>query len=547
MLSARKVKLHGMTSAKWTTKDKITQYKGLINLYLRDSAILKTDTNVTKRRQTKELKQLQKQIETNRGVLDNAIRGDKQQLRNTLSEHREMQLAYQNHQPKKVIDAIHQINFNKRKELDKLEFRMKQKSDKLIDLKLELAVLEDRLKYANPNEFPVEKQSAIVTGKVQDAILKKEAALAIRQTFIQIIDIMKKDALYFDAILATMKGDAEAQGACMINATKLGQLATEYLDDRRNEYKTLEKAVKKDMMARKQDLMMMQEKISNFAINIKQLLRRDSDLNLGIITIEKTESEIELRENFARIVETLNALKSSTLVSTFEMIYPCFQTQLEHFNRLTELAQKCEENRDILLKKSNHAEVMRDVMHNSMVDTTYQYTSEKKELLAQMEAMKEKRRHHLEVLKNKSDLLAKVRISLRQLQQMVKILKIDGIPPERTPLPGDEETIIKPEEDEIEGIKIIQYLKKCLTRLMTQVALRQPITHEEALKNYEAMIIERSRIIPLEVKVSDESLLEGMALEITNVPTRDDIKRISDEIVEINTKSEEYMASHGKL
>lgn len=33
MLSVKKVKLHGMTSTKWTTKDKITQYKGLINLY----------------------------------------------------------------------------------------------------------------------------------------------------------------------------------------------------------------------------------------------------------------------------------------------------------------------------------------------------------------------------------------------------------------------------------------------------------------------------------------------------------------------------------
>ncbi|XP_044758332.1 uncharacterized protein LOC123316355 [Coccinella septempunctata] len=547
MLSARKVKLHGMTSAKWTTKDKITQYKGLINLYLRDSAILKTDTNVTKRRQTKELKQLQKQIETNRGVLDNAIRGDKQQLRNTLAEHREMQLAYQNHQPKKVIDAIHQINFNKRKELDKLEFRMKQKSDKLIDLKLELAVLEDRIKYANPNEFPVEKQSAIVTGKVQDAILKKEAALAIRQTFIQIIDIMKKDALYFDAILATMKGDAEAQGACMINATKLGQLATEYLDDRRNEYKTLEKAVKRDMMARKQDLTMMQDKISNFATNIKQLLRRDSDLNLGVITIEKTESEIELREDFAKIVETLNSLKSSTLVSNFDMIFPCFQTQLQHFNRLTELAQKCEENRDILLKKANHAEVMRDVMHNSMVDTTYQYRTEKKDLLAQMESLKERRIHALEVLEKKSELLAGIRISLRQLQQMVKILKIEGMPFERSPAPGDEDVIIKPEEDEIDGIKIIHDLKKCIARLMTQMSLRQPIVHEEALKNFETMIIDRSRIIPLDVKVSDESLLEGMALEITNVPTREEIKRISDEIVDINTKTEEYMASHGKL
>lgn len=33
MLSATKVKQHGMISEKWTTKDKIVQYKGLINLY----------------------------------------------------------------------------------------------------------------------------------------------------------------------------------------------------------------------------------------------------------------------------------------------------------------------------------------------------------------------------------------------------------------------------------------------------------------------------------------------------------------------------------
>lgn len=556
MLSARKVKLHGMQSSKWTTKDKIIQYKGLINLYLRDSAILKMDTNVIKRRQTKELKQIQKQIENNRGVLDNAVRGDKQKLRNTLADHKEMQLAYQNHQPKKVIDAIHQINFNKRKELDKLDFKMKQKSDKLIDLKLELALLEDRLKYQGlTNEFPVEKQSAIVTGKVQDAILKKEAALAIRQTFIQIIDIMKKDALYFDAILLTMKGDAEAQGACMINATKLGQLATEYLDDRRNEYKTLEKAVKRDMLARKKDLLMMQRKITHFATNIKQLLRRDSDLNFGTISIVRSPSEIELREDFAKIVQALDNLKSSTLVSNFEEIYPCFQVQLSHFNRLTEMTKKCEKNRDLLLKKMNHAEVMRDVMNNSMVDTTFQYKSYKKEILQGIEEQKERREKILDTFKNKSILLAEVRISLRQLQQIVKIFKPEGNEREhfnrnKQLNDFDEDAIVKPEEDEIDGTKIVQDLKKSLIRLMTQVNLKRDqyrMPYEEGLKNYEAMIIRKSRLIPLDVKVSDESLLEGMALEISTVPTREEIKRISDEIVEINTKSEEYMATHGKF
>lgn len=33
MFTASKIKLHGMMTPKWTTKDKILQYKGLINLY----------------------------------------------------------------------------------------------------------------------------------------------------------------------------------------------------------------------------------------------------------------------------------------------------------------------------------------------------------------------------------------------------------------------------------------------------------------------------------------------------------------------------------
>lgn len=33
MLSANKVKLHGLKDDRWVVKDKITQYKGLINLF----------------------------------------------------------------------------------------------------------------------------------------------------------------------------------------------------------------------------------------------------------------------------------------------------------------------------------------------------------------------------------------------------------------------------------------------------------------------------------------------------------------------------------
>lgn len=33
MLSTNKVKLHGMSDHRWTVRDKLSQYKGLVNLY----------------------------------------------------------------------------------------------------------------------------------------------------------------------------------------------------------------------------------------------------------------------------------------------------------------------------------------------------------------------------------------------------------------------------------------------------------------------------------------------------------------------------------
>lgn len=65
----------------------------------RDKKIIEMDTIIAQKKQSKEAKNLQKEIEANRKDLDNVIRGDKQKLRNTLAEHREMQLAFQNAQP----------------------------------------------------------------------------------------------------------------------------------------------------------------------------------------------------------------------------------------------------------------------------------------------------------------------------------------------------------------------------------------------------------------------------------------------------------------
>lgn len=164
----------------------------------RDKKIVAFDYTILKRKTRKELYEIQKDIAQKRETLSNLIKGDRQQLRNQLQEHRRLQLKYQNLHPKEALERIAQETFAKRKELDVLQYKTNQRSNKLKDAKLHLSVLEDRIKYGKfLEEFPAERQAEIITGKVQDAILKKEAALVVHQTYKDILNIMKKVLQFF--------------------------------------------------------------------------------------------------------------------------------------------------------------------------------------------------------------------------------------------------------------------------------------------------------------------------------------------------------------
>lgn len=64
-----------------------------------------------------------------------------------------------------------------------------------------------------------------------------------------------------------------------MGATLLGQLATEYLDDRRQEFNTLEKIILKDLATRRNDIKILKDQMENVTANLKQLLRKDVCIN----------------------------------------------------------------------------------------------------------------------------------------------------------------------------------------------------------------------------------------------------------------------------
>lgn len=61
----------------------------------------------------------------------------------------------------------------------------------------------------------------------------------------------------------------------MITTTELGQLATEYLDDRKQEFLGLERALKADLKTRLKSLEIVRHHAKHIHQNMRYLIRRD--------------------------------------------------------------------------------------------------------------------------------------------------------------------------------------------------------------------------------------------------------------------------------
>lgn len=84
-------------------------------------------------------------------------------------------------------------------------------------------------------------------------------------------------------ILEDLKKDGKSQGQCMIHATQLGQLAMEYLDDRKSEYQELENIVKRDMKRRLADLQVVSQQMEEIQSSMKLLIRKDVRIFLFVV------------------------------------------------------------------------------------------------------------------------------------------------------------------------------------------------------------------------------------------------------------------------
>ncbi|KAJ8737005.1 hypothetical protein PYW07_000276 [Mythimna separata] len=540
MLSAAKVRQHGMQDDNWVIKDKINQYRGLIKLYERDRKIHEGDLAKQKKRYSRDIRQLRKEITAKREELGVAVYGDKQFLRNAFQDHRRLQLTYMNSKADKVLESIHQENFNKRKQLDRIRYTKKKKMEKFRLAQLEAAEMRDRVIYEVGGKLPPEKKEQAVANWVQRANIKKNAALAIKVMYKKILDILKKDSSYFTVVLEALKLDCRAQGKCLMGATEMGQLAMEYLDDRKFEYNKLEREIKANMKERERTLKLARREVAYLTDSFPNLIRKEEATNLDDLYEEDDEgmSHHSLHGELEDVMAICKKLQKSCLVSTFDQILLRLKEQRYQSGRLMMALNLNIEKRDALVEDKKHAALMLDTLKNVGQERSCQYLVEKRQLQSQMDAESRAEKELSTSLDEKGKLIIEMRTSLQQINELLSCVGAPNVPRPFTDVPPGvqyalDDILQEVPQPDADFDKLISNARQKLNVLIQAVSRIEvtPQIRAEANQFYHQILARTMRENFQDDVIQEGGLIE-FEMEDPNVPSRAIIKLRSKQLVD---------------
>ncbi|KAK2582345.1 hypothetical protein KPH14_004681 [Odynerus spinipes] len=94
MLSAKFVRIHKTSDDRWTTRDKLTQYRGILKLNVRDKKLQSLELNKLRQKVKKNLKTLRRDVTEYRQIVNHVVTGNRVRVQSTLQQHDNFHLAF---------------------------------------------------------------------------------------------------------------------------------------------------------------------------------------------------------------------------------------------------------------------------------------------------------------------------------------------------------------------------------------------------------------------------------------------------------------------
>ncbi|XP_076623261.1 uncharacterized protein LOC143342861 [Colletes latitarsis] len=451
MFSSKRAETYrGIKDGRWTTKDKLDQYRGILKLYglietideqtprftpdllrkrierekkLKSQHAVKTNKRISLR-----LGSFREDVRKYRRIVSETVNGiAKSRTYNLLHDRKDLQLKCKGRKTEYIYDSIYEENHRKRRQLDKLRYEKKRKIKRSFELQLQHAKLLND--YAREQEEPwaqEQTQQQLVT-RYQQSIAKQNAAKAVNITYASMLGILKKDAVHHGVLLNALKQDQQTQSEIIYKTTIIGQLAIEESDDIGDKRKRITQKVWDNMKEREHALAFVRGQVQDLWSFAQSLIRTESETMFTVeITRATTTSNVTIEKQIKSLEEIFDKVKESLLVRSYRELLSRLEDQTKQRTRLLEQFDRNVKERDSLLSQKNDALSTLSEVEHSLIANAEEYNADKTILLEQIAIQKEREFEQKNSRKVHGELLMGIRAALQTMVAMLVCVRRGG-------------------------------------------------------------------------------------------------------------------------
>ncbi|XP_070510785.1 uncharacterized protein [Cardiocondyla obscurior] len=407
----------------WLIRDKINRYRGVLKLHAREKKLKLSQATKLKLLVSRKIASLEVDVKRHREIVNDLRNDSKQHVLRLLDNYRRFYLAFNHLKPHEIYTAIYQDCDLKRRFLDKLYYEKKKKLKLGIELQLEHNILSTKLEEQGECLPNCEQQRLVA--ELQRSIAKYNIAKDIYSTYWSMLNILRKDALFFDTLLNILKEDQSSQCKVMLKVTVMGQLATENLDDIRQKYKQMSRNVLHNMKIREKMLTTVRCEVKDLWAYAQSLVRVESvhifakKKDADVIANKTLESQLVYLENICTEV------KDAFLVRSHHDLLLRLENQSEQRKILLGRLDVNLKNRDVLWSKKYQAVQVLENLKHSTKTADQSKINGICDMLEQIRIEKNHEKNFKEQIKSHGELLINIRAALQSINAMLLCVK-DG-------------------------------------------------------------------------------------------------------------------------
>ncbi|XP_043248376.1 uncharacterized protein LOC122395110 [Colletes gigas] len=541
MFSSKRAEMYrGIKDGRWTTKDKLDQYRGILKLYEREKKLKSQHAVKTNKRISLQLGSFREDVRKYRRIVSETVNGiAKSRTYNLLHDRKDLQLKCKGRKTEYIYDSIYEENHRKRRQLDKLRYEKKRKIKRSFQLQLQHAELLND--YAQEQEEPwaqEQTQQQLVT-RYQRSIAKQNAAKAINITYASMLGILKKDAVHHEALLNALKQDQQSQSEIIYKTTIIGQLATEESDDIGDKRKRITEKVWDNMKEREHALAFVRGQVQDLWSFAQSLIRTESETMFTVeITRAATASNLTIEKQIKSLEDIFDKVKESLLVRSYRELLSRLEDQTKQRTRLLEQFDRNVKERDSLLSQKNDALSTLSEVEHSLIANAEEHNADKSILLEQIAIQKEREFEQKKWRKVHGELLMDIRAALQTMVAMLVCVRRGGGVEEKDDTDEMDEMDEIPlpiiDKMETEGLTLLSTVSRKVGALFGMSNFEFDKDREQRAKDlYQTYVSDyHSRLKYDDLKLEPTGLFVEHEVIDSSIPTRAEIKLRSRRAVE---------------